>query len=356
MKKSLFAVLPLFLILSGCSGGGTAKPASSAAGSEEGSVAEENTAEVSEETENTEEEVSLITITGIYYGEITSDYTKENWKSAQGMSDCIVTFEFTNDAENRTMPDTDYADCKDVTLAAGPNSYNAFKPLYYIPVLTRYSDFSGVLGYGNVLGGADPIKMFAAFFVNPNDLKEGNEITLNVDGITATADGGIAKQITYPVEILDDEDSDVLTTADLLVRLDTEFVNFEALANKIKLFSKIDPGSDMVLMSGTMKTIFDEDLGIILTNDVDYGGNEIDGRYYNKKVFSTDRKGFDYDAAVGLYPEIKDNIDAMIEAAQLSADAMVNTGTTKDGFQKIADQFSTNYDEVLAFFGLGLPE
>ena len=71
------------------------------------------------------EEKPMIEITGIYYGSITLDYEKFSWTSAEGMDDCIVTFNFNNDDTNRTMPElSGYANNDDITLSIGENSYN----------------------------------------------------------------------------------------------------------------------------------------------------------------------------------------------------------------------------------------
>ncbi|MBR2676446.1 MAG: hypothetical protein IKE28_06015 [Solobacterium sp.] len=139
-------------------------------GSAEGTQSDQANDNSNAEIVTEETALDLIDITGVYYGDITSEYNKDYYPSIQGLTDCIVTFDFKNDDLNRTMPDTEYANTSAIKLIVGPNEYKAFKDVEYIEVLDRYSTMSHAIGYGNILGGSDPIKMFAVFFVNPNDL------------------------------------------------------------------------------------------------------------------------------------------------------------------------------------------
>ena len=347
MKKIISIICATFYMLTllGCSGSANGGTASSDNGSSDPS--EESSETVSSEGS----EQSLINITGIYYGEITGDYWKSFWSSTEGLSDCIVTFELTNDDTNRTMPDaSDYSYCDSVMLTVGPNSYKSVKAAFYSNSLDRYSTMSQVLGYGNVLGGADTIKMFASFYVNPNDLAKDNTVEFDLDGIKATADTSIAKPISHAIECLGDENSEERVAADLLGRCDTAFVNFAALIKKDKITVRVNPGPEFSLMKDCMKNCWSAEIGASLDSDAEYGG-DMDLRY-EKHFFSADLKGFDLDLVKEMYPEIAENIDGAIAATNEGADTCVNPSTTTNQFQAIADRFTDNYVAIINYFSI----
>lgn len=308
------------------------------------------------------EEKPMIEITGIYYGSITSDYEKSSWTSAEGMDDCIVTFYFNNDDTNRTMPElSGYANNDDITLSIGENSYNAFTTdsLDINCTLPRYTSYKQVAGYGNVLGGSDPIKMYAHFFVNPNDLQNDNEVTLTIgEDLVGNADVSISKQISHVIEILD-QDSDEKLGADLLYRADTSFLNFQYLIKeKIGIPSGYglyrDSGSEWSLIHDCMVNCFSSNLGVTLDVESNYGGDQ-DLRY-DKDSFSSDLTGFDKEAAKTAFPEIADNIENVVNETNGMAEAAVAYGQPRSVFESYSNQMASDYAAICEYFSVSVYE
>ena len=289
---------------------------------------------------------SIISIRGIYYSTEESINTFYG-SSAEGMSDCIVVFDFNNDDINRTMPDTEYANCPEVQLTIGNNTYDSYQNLSYQYNLDRYSEMKNVLGYGNVLGGADTVRMYASFFVNPNDFKNDAEISLKIGDLNATTGTSDAKVMNHIVDCLQSEEE--LEFADLIFRCDEAFQNFYALVKTHKITVRIDSGSDFSLMSQCLRNTFNSELGVTLDRKATHGGSNSG---YDEHAFSPNLKGFDLESVKKRYPEIATNIQGLIEAVNTCSDAIVVSGLSTDRMQAIADDFSRNYDEIMDFFSL----
>ena len=182
----------------------------------EDSKAEESSA-VLESAEETTEEESLLSVVGVYYGDIYANQTGTCYsdQSLDGFSDCIIVFDYANDAKNRTLPASSLEPgaiwssgftCPEVTLSVNDtNTYEAYDPNgyfhHYSNAINRYTPYSNPIGYGNLLGGADPVRMYSVFYVNPNELKADTNAVLTVADQSVTFDFTNIHQITYPDEI-----------------------------------------------------------------------------------------------------------------------------------------------------------
>lgn len=300
---------------------------------------------------------SPIQITGVYYGNIRDGKYSSYWDSTEGMSDCIITFDFVNDETNRTMPElSGYANNSDITLEIGANSYTAYTSdmIEYITALDRYTDMKMVAGYGNVLGGADPIKMYCVFFVNPNDLKNDNTITLTFDDLSGSVSAGKAKEIHHISDILEDGSQEKLA-ADLLVRVDTEFENFTNLSdNLIGIPSDSgwyrDSGSEWSLIHDCMVNTLSDSIGATLDAMTSSGGDSNLG--YDATVFSADVTGTGLEAEKDAFPDIAGSIDGMANISNTIAEAAVATGSRRETFENGASEFAEYYADIVSFFSV----
>ena len=236
MKKTIPALLMvciMSIVISACgSSSGTANNTTSADTAKETmtETAAETTTEESKETtveteEVTEESVeeSLLSVVGIFYGDLYQALNGRFYKDQEleGFSDCIVVFDYTNDATNRTLPESSLEPgklysgnitCPDITLLVNDtNKYEAYDPNsyygHYSNKLNRYTSYSNPIGYGNLLGGSAPVRMYAVFYVNPNELEADSSAVLTVDDQTVEFSFEDIKEIKYPDEILTCEEN-----------------------------------------------------------------------------------------------------------------------------------------------------
>lgn len=298
--------------------------------------------------EPTEEPAELIQIKGIYYGPLSSERAKSSWSSAEGMTDCIVVFDYVNDDENRTMPDTDYANTKAITLNINDkNTYSAFKSeVPFAEVLDRYSEIKQVIGYGNVLGGADPIPMFAIFFINPNDFKSSEEIVMSIDGIEGRCTPDLAKEIKYINTMIDEcEGHENEQIEEFLWRCDSSYWNVVKTAKN----AAQTPGSDYSLVSDCMKALFSESYGVNLNNSRNWGGNS---ELRRDSSLVDDLPGFDINVVLEECPDIADDINTLISANEEYANAIISRSTNAKSLAAIVDKLETSYLNIMRYFSM----
>ena len=187
----------------------------------------------------------------------------------EGYEDLIVVFDYANDAKNRTLPASQFNGTSlygsnptnsSITLDVnGVNSYNAYDPYssaesHYAFNLARYTGYSYPINYGNLLGGADPVRMFVIFYVNPNDLKSDGVCTMTLDDKVVTFETGSVSDIRLPDEIMwvEDDFEAAYALASFKWRCDHSY--YWGVYATTKYFGRhMQPGSDMNLISTTLQ-------------------------------------------------------------------------------------------------------
>lgn len=338
MKKFLIVLLSVFLLsaIVGCSN----QPADN---SNQGENPTEEPAE--------ESAPEMITIRGVYYGLLSTDHDKY-YDSIRGMTDCVVVFDFNNDDTNREMPSTQYANSTAISLSINSsNTYDAYKStVAFAENLERFSEIKQVLGYGKILGGSDPVTMYALFFINPNDFKSSESIVLNIDGMTGTCSPDLAKEIKYANTVIEEIDGlENEQISEFLWRCDTAYKNIEKTAK----YAAQNPGSDYKLVSDAMLALFSSSYGVNLNERVSWGG---DNNLRRSSALIEELSGFDKDALVAACPEISDSINGLIDASDKYAQAIINTSTSVNSLAEIADAFETHYYKIIKYFSLSKAE
>lgn len=152
--------------------------------------------DAAEETETETEEQSLIDVKGVFYGSYAA--------SQEGYENMYLVFDYVNDLENRTLPSSN----EGVTMTVnGTNTYNAKMPEYSDNErFEKYTGYEYLIGYGDLLGGADPVRMFVHYEFNPNDLKTGETITFTLGDQTVEYPVADVQEISVMDELLKVED------------------------------------------------------------------------------------------------------------------------------------------------------
>ena len=152
--------------------------------------------DAAEETETEAEEQSLIDVKGVFYGSYAA--------SQEGYENMYLVFDYVNDLENRTLPSSN----EGVTMTInGTNTYNAKMPEYSDNErFEKYTGYEYLIGYGDLLGGADPVRMFVHYEFNPNDLKTGETITFTLGDQTVEYPVADVQEISVMDELLKVED------------------------------------------------------------------------------------------------------------------------------------------------------
>ncbi len=343
MKKVIEMIISMSIVLCFCGCGKDENGDSGTGISGEAIQDGQNTQE-----ETAEEAPELIRIKGIYYGELSSARDKSSWSSAEGMTDCVVVFDFVNDDENRKMPETDYVNTSAIQLDInGKNTYTAFKSAVpFGKVLERYSSIKQVIGYGNVLGGADPVSMYAIFFINPNDFKTSEEIVLTIDDAEGRIGPESAKEIKYINTMIEEtEGYESEKIEEFLWRCDSAYWNIV----KTSKTASQNPGSDYKLVSDCMHGLFSGSYGVNLNQTRDWGG---DGTLRRARALVEDLEGFNADVITEACPEIAADISTVISACGEYADAIVNPYSSVSGIGAIVDRFETSYLAIMRYFSM----
>lgn len=304
------------------------------------------------------ETTSVIEIKGVFVGELSAQLKEETAEIAdfQGYSDCIVVFDYINDDTNRRLPEHKGGySTQEVTLSiGGKNTYNAYVPQYkrcdYINTVTRYAGYANPIGYGNLLGGADPVRMYALFFINPNDIASGAEMVITVGDQTGIYSTDNVQTISIPDEILKAEaDYEVAQQVTAFKwRMDKAFNDAVSVVN-----AKGGFGSDYNGMSKAMLNIFNEDAswGISMIDMPSGGFSNIDGIYF-EKVLSDATKPLDLSVVKAAYPEVAPLIQFYANTTTELGAAIANSKTTTNSINELLSDNLNAYFDLCEFFGL----
>ena len=365
--KTKFTVLfisILAIILSACGTSGVNDSANSESASSketaEDSVLTEDSAE--EVTEESEAE-SLLSIVGIYYGDI---YTNQsgNCYSDQGLDgfkDCIVVFDYINDATNRTLPSSRIEPgriissgftCPEVTLLVNDaNTYEAYDPNgyfnHYSNSINRYTKYSCPIGYGNLLGGAEPVRMYAVFYVNPNELKAESSAVLTVDDQSVSFDFEGIKEITYPDEILSCEENyeELQQIAAFKWRMDKVI----DLSGDIDHYlATMNPGSDLGGVGASIANLFSTDYGVTISGKLNAGfdaNHTFDGMNTNLPLFNID-------ILTNALPDQSSDITGIVDATNKLGAAIQDSSYSKDDIRTIMKEIIGFYTNLTSAFDM----
>lgn len=291
---------------------------------------------------------SLINIVGAYYGPCGAE---------DGYEDLYIVFDYANDSVNRTMPEESSAVTATVN---GTNLYeanaNSETEMYhdgetYITTpyswFERYTGYKYILGYGNLLGGSEPVRMFAHFTFNPNDLNTGEELILTVDEQIAEFAVSDVQKISVMDEILmcnGNFETEQMVAATKW-RLDTAYRIIWFLTGVNASF-----GDDFSAMGSAMRTLFSEDSkGLTVCEEPVYGckkNSDTNTYTYNEVIESL--PSYNYDVIAENCPEIADQLIIVETNMYALADALENPNSSYDEVESlmktILDAYFTIYD------------
>ena len=339
MKKVIILLLSILMcVLTGCSGGAGGASAKKS---------------------------SLINVVGVYHGDLYDNKKYYNGTNIhaedqhlEDFEDLIIVFDYINDDTNRRLPDSNLEPgkiytgditCPEITLSINnTNTYEAYDinsyDGHYGNRVVRYSKLGYAVGYGNVLGGADPIRMFVIFYVNPNDIKEDAKAVFTLGEEVVEINLADTVDVTTPDEILQcgDYEKDYQLAA-FRWRLDHGFywTHFLTKTNIVK-FDKVS-GSDFSLVAECLSETFDNKYSFTCGTHpgIGKGSKDPEPRY----SFSHLPK-LDLDIVTSEYPEIKSTLDDYIDHLNTLSEIIVKTGTSKSTIQAMIEETYNLYYEL----------
>lgn len=370
MKKITALLLSVVLTLSlAACGGKSPEKTKPETATMEAATTMETTAQTEEVTTaptETEPPASLIKIMGVFYGNFGVQKDMFDYFYApKDKDDLIVFFEYANDDENRSMPGGRDTGLVTVSLGEGdpiPAVTNSEKMLQMgkdsvivhkaHDFIDRYTGYHYALAYGNLPGGAEPVQMYARFFVDPNSLDGRDKITLDVDGQAAVFSSSDIQKIASPDEILSMK-GDYETEQQLAAfkwRMDKAFMVTTFLASTNSSF-----GSPFSSMSEMMRNIFAENTGwgvTIFQNSVpDTGFREVDGIVFDTSL-RKELPSFDLSVILEAYPDQAEAINAYINNVNTLAKKIVTSGTSARTVGDLINTIRQQYAELCAEFDL----
>ena len=295
-------------------------------------------------------EESRIAIKGVFYGDCGI--------AQEGYTNLYVVFDYTNDDTNRTLPETSdlvtvsvndsntymATDNLEHKVTNGSGSYT-YKDFDWIK---RYCGYSYAVGYGDILGGSEPVRMFAHFSFNENDLSSGDEITLTVDDQTAKFPVSDAVKIEYEDEIMKVEEN--FEKAQILAaekwRIDASY----RVANFISRNSAYGFGDDFSGLSKSMKTLFSSESGGVAVNCEPESGFFPDTHTINRVAASL--PAYDHDVIAEGYPDAIADIDVLEDAWNKLADGIVKSSISKNEMIDLLNNFEAAYKKVCDDLGM----
>lgn len=348
---------------------GEVQPVNSTEGQSVGSISEA-TADSSEEAETgnregleavaeslkmVEEDIQegpRIEIAGVYYGDLGSD---------DAYQDLYIVFDYVNDGTNRTMPisgsgvaisvispNVYYASDNDMHRISW--AYGAYE-MRTFDYVERYTGYRYPVGYGDVLGGSDPIRMFVHTLFNPNDLENGETITLTI----GEASGGFP--VSEAIEI---------SVADEVMRVEPEFETAQILAaEKWRLDSAIETamtlsksigrngggGDHYSGMSQSMKNLFSPVVGGLSVFEDPSGGFVSETHTYFTIVDSL--PAYDHDVVMQGYSEVADKLDVFESQWNALADSILDPGTSLTSYEDQINELLGTYRDICDTLGIG---
>lgn len=312
-------------------------------------------------------ESDLLSIVGVFYGDVYANQSGSFYSdmNLSGFKDCIVVFDYTNDSTNRSMPkstcdpkviNTFGITNNAITLTLNDtNTYESMDPnadhSHYINAINRYTDYKYPIGYGNLLGGADPVRMFAVFYVNPNELTSGTNAVLTVDDQVISFTFDNPQKITYADEILKCEDD--YEAAQQAAAFKWRMDKLAELSGDVDHFlATMDPGSDLSGVGDSIGNLFSTDYGVTITGLLKAGfdpNHTYDG-------MNTDLPHFDVDTLTRTLPDQADDINALIDAANELGSAVQDSSYDSSDVRDILQVIVEHYANLVTAFGIDVYE
>lgn len=307
--------------------------------------------DAAEETETEAEEQSLIDVKGVFYGSYAA--------SQEGYENMYLVFDYVNDLENRTLPSSN----EGVTMTVnGTNTYNAKMPEYSDNErFEKYTGYEYLIGYGDLLGGADPVRMFVHYEFNPNDLKTGETITFTLGDQTVEYPVADVQEISVMDELLKVEDDyeNAQMRAAFKWRVDESVYVFNIIGDPVREISGLEAygiepttmfsvfGSDYDSLGTAMGTLFSPDSKGVSVVEGHSGGFESETKTMNK--VKEDLPAYDEEAILAAYPEIQEVYPAYREHYNELA-TMIKTPSSGDDAQfaaaeAVEDKMQQIWDE-----------
>lgn len=298
-----------------------------------------------------EEEPSLITVVGAFYGDLGAE---------NGYKDLFVVFDFANDATNRKI-DTATVSINGInTYAANENKehqmyHNGSYTERDYDWIERYVGYSYAVGYGELLGGADPVRMVAHFYFNPNDIEGNPTLTLTVGDQVAEYATSNFTEISVKDEIMqvaDDYEMAVIKASGKW-RLDSIYRHLFFVADCGNIFGdKVahfrDPMQELVYSErGKNITVTETPAySFIQEYDLLWLGTPVDGL-----------PQFDYKKFAAAYPELENDISLMFSEYAELADLIVtpNANTNQsllDKAQALINSICARYEKICDAWGI----
>lgn len=350
MKKVFVFMLALCMVfaLVGCGAAETSEPVQTAEATE-APLTEPTVEPTTEPTPEEPEETSLLSPVGAFLDtEVTN---------GDGFSRFIMVFDYTNDDTNRTLP----TETTDIYLSINDaNSYDIHRGSSFdepgsllgidIEALSRYTGYGYALHYGNLLGGADPVRMFTIFYANPNDLKSSEKLTVTVGDQTVEYAPEDVQEISLVDEILTVETDyeKAQSLAAFKWRLDKAFVNATFTAKTRGVY-----GEDYSSFSESMTWLFAEgvDWGVTIADMPFSGQTEIHGIKFDEAL-REELPPFDLELVLTEYPEIADKINSLIENHNALAEALATKGTKDQTVEDLLNEVRNDYFDICDALGI----
>lgn len=294
---------------------------------------------------------SRINIVGAYYG---------NCGAENGMQDLFVVFDYTNDETNRQMPE----DTSAVTaFLVEANKYEAVeneKHTYYhdgasyttadYSWFERQTGYRYVLGYGDLLGGAKPARMFVHFVINPNDVSSSEKLTLTVEDQVAEFAVSEMKEISVIDEILQANgnfEQDYIVASGKW-RLDTIYRHIHFIT-KIRAL----PGDALSHFKIAQENLYAEDLdvNISMMEEPTYGFNTDNDDYW----LGTPVKGlpsFNMDVFLAAYPNEAGEIHKLFNEYEELNRLLGQEGASIDRIEELINSIDQTYIRICEAWGI----
>lgn len=218
----------------------------------------------------------------------------------------------------------------------------------------RYSDYIYSYHKKDILGGSEPTKMFLVFLINPNDLTTNNKATLTIGNETIEFNTDNTQKIELIDEVLkiEKEYEKAQRLASFKYRLDIAYSNAKTISKSAKVSTYFtNLGNDFNGMNKLIKKTFsqNENWGYSI------GGSGKDGGFsnnYNKSTANENLPNFDLNLIVGTYPEIKEDLNKLIENNNMLADIIVNKETSLETLKNTINEIERSYKNIMQYFKL----
>ena len=296
------------------------------------------------------EEPGLITIDGVYCGDLGAD---ENYQSL------FIVFDYANDDTNRTMPEdpagvtVQVNDDNVYTVDANPvQEYTSSRlgtyevsPYGYVE---RYTGYRYVVGYGDLPGGSEPVRMLAGCLFNPNDLKTGDTITLTVGEEVATFPVSDVMNITYGDEIMKCEPD--FETAQILAAEKWRIDMAAEVARSLPDDLRFGGGEQFSGYSQSMKNLFSSDSGGLTIFEEPQLGFDSKTHTFNKVVDGL--PAYDHDVIAKGYPDVIELIDSYEAQFEKLSESILDASVDKEAYAEQIAEILDTYHKICDTLGM----